>query len=981
MQFNEQNSVENFIIRQLSGVNLNPNQAADAHAPYGKVRWQYCAPEEVPRDTSEVWAEPWLQHALERLNPEIAQKPERGQEVIHQLRNILISANEVGLVRANQVFREWLTGEHTMPFGENNRHVTVKLIDFDNLSNNQYIITRQYHLRQRNTRIPDIVLLINGLPVVIGEAKTPVRPAVSWVDGASQVKKYEDEVTQLFVPNILSFATEGKSLHYGAVRTPLRFWAPWRVPGSDITGLAGVGNELADLLKPACLLDILQNFSLYTSNQKKSKRLKIICRYQQYEGTNKIVERVKEGKIKKGLIWHFQGSGKSLLMLFAAQKLRKAPGLKSPTVIVLVDRTDLDAQIAGTFSGADVANVVPTASIKELRTLLERDTRKIIISMIHKFRDAPANMNTRENIIVLVDEAHRTQEGDLGRQMRAALPNASLFGLTGTPVNKTDKNTFWAFGAKEDALGYMSRYTFHDSIRDKATLPLHFEPRLVDVHLDATRIDELFEVFKATQALSDEEADKLNKSSAKMTEFLKAPERVGRIAQDIALHYKEKVAPQGFKAMVVASDRDACVQYKKALDAHFPPATSQVVISASAKKDTPAFKKQWTVDKTQQEKIVDEFNDETSALKILIVTAKLLTGFDAPVLQTLYLDKSLRDHTLLQAICRTNRLYPDKSFGRVVDYFGVFDDIAKALKFDEKSVQQVISNLSALRDEFAPAITDALTFFAGVDRTLSGDAGLLAAQAALATTEQRDNFAASYRLVARLWEALSPDEVLDAHHDDYVWLTRVYNSLRQQPDQRGRQLYQDLGKQTAQLMHDHIHVGSVHHLETYVLDADVIEEIFNSGDSKKAQTLETMLVKRFEQHAGNPQFMLLSERLRELRNRAELGLITSIQFVKDLCKLAKETLQAERETAVKTPTQALTELFLSIKTGKTPAVVEKIVRKIDGVVTEATFKGWQDSKAGTREVKSALRKSLIEFKLHMNDDLVGRAYAYIEEYY
>src|SRR5690606_15860364 len=318
--------------------------------------------------------------------------------------------------------------------------------------------------------------------------------------------------------------------------------------------------------------------------------------------------------------------------------------------------------------------------ISELQTLLERDTRKIIVSMIHKFRDAKPNMNSRDNIIVLVDEAHRTQEGDLGRQMRAALPNTFLFGLTGTPVNRADKNTFWAFGSENDKGGYLSRYTFQDSIRDGATLPLHFEPRLVDVHLNKEMLDEAFDQLKSSADLTDEDADLLNKKSARMSAFLKSPERVAKIVKDIAIHFKEKVEPHGFKAMIVTPDRYACVQYKEELDKYLPEEASRVVISTSAN-DTLEFKQKWAVDKGQQEKIVDEFNDPLGDLQFIIVTAKLLTGFDAPILQTMYLDKSIKDHTLLQAICRTNRLYKGKSFGRIVDYFGVFDDAAKALQF------------------------------------------------------------------------------------------------------------------------------------------------------------------------------------------------------------------------------------------------------------------------------------------------------------
>ena len=453
MGFNELNSVEHYIIHQLSGLNLNTKEVQEPASSYG-VQWVFKSSEELQRSVNEVLVESELKEALIRLNPDIAAKPELADEVIYKLRAVLIAVNQVGLVKANEEFFKWMTGEKTMPFGDNNRHVPIRLIDFDELSNNTYIVTNQYRIHHRETKIPDVVMMINGIPVVVGEAKTPIRPSVSWLDGAHEVHDiYENAVPQLFVPNILSFATEGKELYYGAVRCPLEFWAPWRLENDEDAiakrlGLGEVGKELSDLLNPARLLDIMRNFSLFSTDKKK-RRIKIIPRFQQYEGANKIVERVKEGRVKKGLIWHFQGSGKSFLMVFAAQKLRREPDLKSPTVIVLVDRTDLDTQISGIFDAADVSNVESTDSISELQTLLERDTRKIIISMIHKFRDAKPNMNTRDNVIVLVDEAHRTQEGDLGRTMRAALPNAFLFGLTGTPVNKADKNTFWAFGSEE----------------------------------------------------------------------------------------------------------------------------------------------------------------------------------------------------------------------------------------------------------------------------------------------------------------------------------------------------------------------------------------------------------------------------------------------------------------------------------------------------------------------------------------------------
>jgi type I restriction enzyme, R subunit len=988
MAFNELNSVEHYIIYQLTGTNLNTMEFGEPKVPYG-AQWQYKSATELNRSVNEVLIEKDLKEALIRLNPEISLNPALAEEVIYKLRAILISVNQVGLVKANEEFFKWMSGDKTMPFGENNRHVSIKIFDFDDLMQNSYTITNQFRIHHRETKIPDVVLFINGIPVVVGEAKTPIRPSVSWLDGAYEIHEvYENTVPSLFVPNILSFATEGKSLYYGSIRCPLDFWAPWRLEDEDETlarrlGLGEIGKEMGDLLHPARLLDILQNFSLFSTNKKKH-RIKIIPRFQQYEGANKIVARVKEGRVKKGLIWHFQGSGKSLLMVFAAQKLRRAPELKSPTVIVLVDRTDLDTQISGTFNASDIPNVEATENIKDLQKMLHQDTRKIIISMIHKFRDAQPNMNTRDNIIVLVDEAHRTQEGDLGRQMRAALPNAFLFGLTGTPVNKADKNTFWAFGSEEDEGGYLSRYTFQDSIRDGATLPLHFEPRLLDIHIDKETIDKLFDTFKEETALTDEEADALNKRSAKMAAFLKSPERVAKIAADISVHFTDKVAPHGYKAMIVTPDRYACIQYKEELDNYFPTEASRVVISTSAN-DTLEFKQKWGMDKSQQERIVDEFNDPVSELKFLIVTAKLLTGFDAPILQTMYLDKSLKDHTLLQAICRTNRLYPNKKYGRIVDYFGVFDDAAKALEFDEASVNQIITNLSELRVQLPKAVQDTLIHFLGVDRSIKGFEGLEAAQNAIKSDEKKDAFAKDYKFLNKLWESLSPDQVLNAYQEDYRWLTQVFESVRPASDNVGKLLWMTLGAQTTKLIHEHIHVGDIHVLDEFVLDADVIEEIFNNPDPKNAKKLTKILAGRFKKHGNHPKFKKLSELLEALRDRAEQGLITSIEFVKELCKIAKETVQAEKELEQeiqeKSPKAALTELFLELKTDQTPAVVERIVTDIDAIVRIVSFPGWQKTTSGEREVQKSLRQALLKYQLHKDQVLFDRAYSYIKEYY
>jgi type I restriction enzyme R subunit len=992
MAFNELNSVEYFIINQLTGINLNQVQhgsVKDEDAPFGdNVKWKYVESELLPRDITDVFLEKELKESLIRLNPAIKLNPERAEEVIHKLRAILIAVGNVGLVRANEEFAKWLRGEISMPIGKNNEHVNICLIDFEQLDNNSFLLSNQFKIRARETKIPDIVMFVNGIPLVVGEVKTPVRPAVSWLDGAHDIHViYENAVPQLFVPNVFSFATEGKELFIGGVRTPLEFWSPWRLEDEKdelhhFTGLQDVAKQITHLLKPSTLLDILQYFTVYATSSKK-KKIKVVCRYQQYEGANAIVERVKEGKIKKGLIWHFQGSGKSLLMLFAAQKMRKQQELGNPTVIIVVDRVDLDTQITATFNTAEVPNMVTTDNIKELHDLLEKDTRKIIITMIHKFKDSYPDMNKRENLIVMVDEAHRTQEGDLGRKMRNALPNAFLFGLTGTPINKSDKNTFWAFGAEEDKSGYMSRYTFQDSIRDNATLPLHFEPRLPDYHIDKESLDIAFK--EMANDLSEEDRNKLSQKAAKMSVFLKSPERVRTIVHDIVEHFHNHVEPEGFKAMIVTPDRHACVQYKEELDKLMPAESSTVVISTTAN-DEFEFKQSFGLDRDQQEKVIEKYNDSDSPLKFLIVTAKLLTGFDSPILQTMYLDKSLKDHTLLQAICRTNRLFPNKTFGRIVDYFGVFDDTASALAFDEESVKMVISNLQVLRDKLPEQMMICLTHFKGLDRTIEGFEGLQLAQDCIASNEKRDAFAKDFSFLSKLWEALSPDDLLNIYQKDYKWLLQVYISVKPASDDNGRLLWHALGAQTTALIHEHIHVSGINHdMEEMILDADVIDNLMNSKDPKEADKIVKILTGRLGRHHGNPTFKKLSERLEALRDKAEKGLINSIEFIKQLCEIAKDTLRAEKQTDTgeeqKSAKAALTELFLELKTDQTPAIVERIVNDIDEIVRLVRFDGWQNTIPGEREVQKSLRKTLLKYQLHKDEELFNKSYEYIKEYY
>jgi len=409
--------------------------------------------------------------------------------------------------------------------------------------------------------------------------------------------------------------------------------------------------------------------------------------------------------------------------------------------------------------------------------------------------------NERKNIIVMVDEAHRTQEGDLGRKMREALPNAFLFGLTGTPINRADKNTFWAFGADEDVKGYMSRCSFQDSIRDKATLPLHFEAPAVKLKIDKAAIDEAYK--QITGDLSEQDRNDLAKRAAKMAVLVKNPKRVRAVVEHIVQHFQTKVEPNGFKAQVVCFDRECCVLYKKVMDELIGPEASAVVMS-SAQHDKPEWKEHIR-DKDAEEKLLDRFRDPADPLKFVIVTSKLLTGFDAPILQVMYLDKPMKDHNLLLAICRVNRTYGQtKTRGLIVDYIGIFDNVAQALDFDEKAVR-----------------------------------------------------------------------------DD---------------------------------------------LEALVLDADVLDGILKDVEpGKQARKIAIQLIARLRKHAGNPKFTELGERLEKIREKHEQSLLNSLEFLKAILEVAKDTVEAENrvdpEKEKDKALSALTELFNEVKSKHTDRVL------------------------------------------------------------
>lgn len=970
--FNEDNTIEQMILSTLQGNG-----------------WKYIPAEELPRMHSDILVEPMVKEALIRLNPEIAEDPSRADEVIYKLRTVILSVQPHNLVTQNEVFKKMVFEENSYPFGKDGRMIPIRFFGTmrkEDLALNEYVVTNQwvYPQAEGGKRL-DIVLLINGFPIAIGELKTPVRSAITWLDAAGDISAYEKSIPAMFVTNVFNFATEGKCYRYGSINMPINMWGPWHTATHKVEGgLADVKISVEDMITPENVMDIFQFFTMFATD-KKYRKYKIICRYQQFEGANMIVSRVVAGYPKKGLIWHFQGSGKSLLMVFAAQKLRMIPELKNPTVVIVDDRIDLETQITATFNASDIPNLTSASTKEELLSFFRGDMRKILITTIFKFGEVSGELNPRDNIIVMVDEAHRTQEGDLGEKMRIALPNAFFFGLTGTPINRIDKNTFATFGAEEDRTGYMSRYSFSDSIRDGATLPLHFEPVPVELHVDKDKLDREFESMTDEAGLSKEEKNELSRR-VNMKAIMYNPARIRKVCEHIAKHFKEKIEPNGYKGQVVVYDRECCLMYKEVLDELLGEEASTIVMDTNNDKED-RYKK-YRRDRDAEGKVLDTFRDPASPLKLVIVTAKLLTGFDAPILQAMYLDKPMKDHTLLQAICRTNRTYDQgKTHGLIVDYIGIFDDVARALDFDENSMRKIITNIEEIKKQLPALLRKCLSYFMGVDRTIEGWEGLMAAQECLPTNKEKDAFAADYRVLNRAWDALSPDGFLNAYKTDYQWLSRVYESVKP-TDGRGGLIWASLGAKTIELVHQNLTVGEADEdMDILAMDADLIDEFLEKQKDLKKTTkkVEINLVAKIMKHTKDPKFIKLGEKLETLREKHEQGLLTSIEFLKLLLELAKEAAQAEKEVVpeeeVDRGIAALTELFNGLKSRSTPVIVERIVADIDSIVKIVRFDGWQSTTAGKQEVKKALR-SVVWIKYKIKDkDVFDKAYNYIEQYY
>jgi len=987
--------------------------------------WEHVPGNQLLRTNTEVLVEESVIGALETLNPALMGMSERVDEVLPVLRSAVLAAAQEGLIAANERLTELLRGAHTIRYVGTEHYVPLRLIDLDDIGNNDFVVSDEVTFGPPGAeRRFDVVLWCNGFPLVVIETKTPVKASVSWLNGANDlVRVYCPQAPEFFAPNVLMAATEGREFHFGGLGQPAGDWQMWGSTDDpyNLDGFDRVKRSVELLLTPAKVLSILRDFILFDATPDGGKR-KLVARYPQVEGAEAIFTKVLNGG-PGGLIWQYQSTGKTLLMAFAALMLLNDERIGGPTVVVVLDRLDLIEQVQRQFRTAGLPRLSTADTKTELRTLLAEDRRGIILTTIFRFEGA-GELNDRTNIVVLCDEAHRTTEGSLGDDMRTALPHARFFGLTGSPISDADRNTFKLFGDPADPGWVLNTYSMERSIFDGTSVPVHVETRLVNFHLDKAALDQAFTALADEEQLTDEQREFLTGKAAHVKTILLNRTRIEAVCADILDHFHAKIAPLGTKAQVVAFDRELVVAYEQELTRLIAERGLthgvHVVMSVGNGKNEPADFAGYALTREEEATVKREFNDPTNPLAMLVVTAKLLTGFDAPIEQVMYLDKPLRKHTLFQAITRTNRRFThpvtgqEKRYGLVVDYIGLGTQIATALKAaDPDAGGKRPVEVDELAAEFTARMAAILSpRFDGIDRTDNGFEALQQAIQCLPNDgTARDEFAAEFTGVQTLWEFLDPDETLAPHRADYRWLAQVYEAIK--PTQWSNALLWDrLGQKTLNLVHGHMSNVSVTGtgLEEVVVDPDAIEAMRSLVEQGELDidlpddpmtnpvTLEevfTAIDRRIQLRlaaSGHAVYQSLAEQIDRLRKQAIKKSGDSVEFLKKALEVARTAVQAEKledegaldeaaERLLDPHVGALTQIVDQYKPEGTPIIVGEVVRDVDTIVKQVRYTGWNDTQSGDRTVRRELRGVLKKYALPLTGPLFDNAYAYIAENY
>ena len=963
-----------------------------------KLGWEYVKSAELEplRDSFDnPFILPYLKDAILRLNAHKGVTESHADMIVHKLKRI----------ESNEEFAKWLKNEKSFKLSQTKKAVTISLVDTDNQENNRFTVTNQFKqtithgvLENEKNIKPDIVLFINGIPTTVIECKLLSAEGSNWQEGIRQLNRYQKHSPKLFVPNCFNISIDGHILKYGATGSKSRYYFEWKYDNglppdfdesqSDFLGLETgekynpyIDMAVYGLLNQQTYVEMLNNFIVFETDD--NVTIKKIARYQQYRATNKIVNRVLSGNMKTGLIWHTQGSGKSLTMLFIAWRLRKHPALKNPTVLVVVDRKDLDTQISGTFISSKLPNTTRADSIKDLRNKLIEDRREVIITTVFKFNEMKDILVKRDNVFVLIDEAHRSQEGLNAIEMRGALENAYFFGFTGTPIDRSDHNTHRNFGMRTDKKieRYLDLYNIKQAIEDGATVPVHYQLRNSKWHLDGVNIDKIIE--DEYTELDDEILDELKKKAGSYATFMLNPERLRSIAEDIAEHFENHVVPNGYKAQVVCFTRRACVKIKNHLDELLGPEVSEIIYTGAQNDDDELRKYHYSSEEKQE--IIRNFKNPEHKLKILLVQSMLLTGFDAPVEQAMYLDRPLRDHTLLQAIARTNRPYKEKQSGVIIDYCGVLKHLDKALNFNENEIESCLIDFDELKRKLPDLIEEFKNIFSGVEIS-----NLWQCLRHIEEKKLESKVRETYKKLQVTYETIAPDPFVLDYAEDYKWATEIMVALSQLEDNKKPNI-DDYLANTRKIINEHIDIGKIDQTTPiFVVDDNYLRRIDElPGDKEQREILiEKRLRAILTVKLGNlPIYKTLMERLEAIISQKDQQDLDTLGLLTMLTGQINEAIKEEEAEGISKGEMALRQIISEKVRYAKP---EELGSRLKNVVAEQTFPGWQRQPSVQATIKRDIILELAKYskehpEIELNPDdyseFSKEAMKYVEKHF
>jgi type I restriction enzyme R subunit len=929
--------------------------------------WEYVEPEEAERlrggRTGLIFREVFTNQMI-KLNSEFIDNI-MIEDLIKRLERL------PARIEGNLQAWEYLCGLKTVFEPREKRERNVKFLD-EKVKSNVFQVTDEFEFTNGTfTNRYDVVFLINGMPVIFVETK-----AAHKIEGMQaaldQVMRYHRETPESMALLQLYTLTHIIRFLYSATwNFSAKTLFDWKTESRE--------KDFEHLVKTffdrKSVVETLLRYILFTRQDDELK--KVVLRPHQMRAVEKIVERASHKTKQRGLIWHTQGSGKTYTMIVAAQRILDNPLFENPTVLMLVDRNELETQLFGNLSAVGFEDIEEriVKSKRHLRELLESDKRGLIVTMIHKFEGMPTNMNVRKNFFVLVDEAHRTTTGDLGNYLLGALPNATYLGFTGTPIDKTThgRGTFIVFGKDDPPKGYLDKYGIAESIEDGTTLKLHYSLAPSELKPEREILEKEFLNLTEAQGISDVETlNKVLEKAVTLKNMLKNKERVRKVTEFVAKHFKDFVEPMGYKAFLVTVDREACAMYKEELDKHLPKEYSEVVISPFHEDEAPLRKYHLTEE--QEKRIRKAFRKPDALPKILIVTEKLLTGFDAPILYCMYLDKPMRDHVLLQAIARVNRPYEDddgrkKPCGFVLDFVGIFDRLEKALAFDSGDVSGVVKDIEVLKERFTKLMKKAREDHLSLIKDKSKDKAVEVVLKHFSDDQKRQEFYSFFKEVSDIYEILSPDAFLRPYLDDVDTLARMYRILREAYEP-GILVDKEFARKTAKLVQEHTQSGAIQSsLEVYEINEDTLKKIEQSKASDTEKIFNLLKSIGIVVQTGSrvsPYLISIGEKAELISVLYKQRQKDTKETLEDLKRLINEINSAKLEESKKKMPPDTFSMYWVLRDNKIPEP-ESAANEIKEHLEKYPY--WKASEEFERKAKQGLLKVLTKHKIGVKESV------------